>query len=127
MAVCSLLHEMFNPRTLFCFVLFCFVFKKKDKNSQRYSLNTQDKTKTVFLSASFFPFPIEHHQKVAHLKVSLIYCIPVCLASVHHLTHLFYPHGYNTGFLAAMINPAHWIQFIRPGMDAYSKKSSALL
>ena len=55
MAICSLLHEMFNPRTLFC-----FVFKKKDKNSQRYSLNNQDKTKTVlvFLSASFFPFPI---------------------------------------------------------------------
>ena len=44
MAICSLLHEMFNPRTLFC-----FVFKKKDKNSQRYSLNNQDKTKTVLV------------------------------------------------------------------------------
>lgn len=49
MAICSLLHEMFNPRTLFC-----FVFKKKDKNSQRYSLNNQDKTKTVL----FFCFAL---------------------------------------------------------------------
>ena len=95
---------------------FCFVFKKKDKNSQRYSLNNQDKTKTVlvfflfflvFLSASFFPFPIEYHQKVAHLKVSLTYHIPDCLANVYHLTPFLYPHGYHAGFLAAVVSPAH--------------------
>ena len=61
----------------------------------------------LFLSASFFPFPIEYHQKVAHLKVSLTYHIPDCLANVHHLTPFLYPHGYPTGFLATVVSPAH--------------------
>ena len=44
---------------------------------------------------------------MAHLKVSLTYHIPDCLANVHHLTPFLYPHGYPTGFLATMVNPAH--------------------
>lgn len=53
-AIFNFFHEMFNPRTVL-FVLFCFVFKKKDENSERYSLSNQDETKTgFFLSASFF-------------------------------------------------------------------------
>ena len=57
MEICSLLHEIFNPRTLFC-----FVFKKKDKNSQRHSLNNQDKTKSFVFFGFFvcFVFPFSY-------------------------------------------------------------------
>ena len=60
-----------------------------------------------FLFASFFPFPTEYHQKIAHLKVSLTYRIPGCLASVYRLTPFLYPPGYHAGFLATVVSPAH--------------------